>query len=123
MPEIKFTVPGPPVGKERPRRGRYGNFYTPKRTHDFEAKVWLSFLGVALYSKRRIIREAKKVCIITMCFFKSKRHPDTDNVVKAVWDGLSGEGRFGNDNRFCGGVAFDFDKENPRTEIRISWET
>ena len=38
---IKFTVPGVPVGKGRPRFTRGGHAYTPEKTAAFEEKVRL----------------------------------------------------------------------------------
>ena len=39
--EIKFTVPGVPVGKGRPRFTRTGHAYTPEKTAAYEEKVRL----------------------------------------------------------------------------------
>mgnify|MGYP003274584575 FL=1 len=39
--QIKFTVPGIPVGKGRPRFTRGGHAYTPEKTAAFEEKVRL----------------------------------------------------------------------------------
>ena len=127
MPSLKFIVPGNPVGKERPRKGKHGNFYTPQKTKDFEEKVALFWLGyIHPQSKkgqniRWEIAKAPKVGIHVMCYFKNQRHPDMDNVYKNITDALQRIG-LGNDKRFYGGMSFDFDKENPRTEVTISWK-
>ena len=39
--QIKFTVPGVPVGKGRPRFTRTGHTYTPEKTAAYEEKVRL----------------------------------------------------------------------------------
>ena len=36
---MKIVIPARPVAKARPRKGKYGNFYTPKKTHQFENLV------------------------------------------------------------------------------------
>jgi len=122
MGEIRFTIDGPPVGKERPRTGRGGHFYTPSRTKNYEAHVWMAlWMSHNLSKVVPLIQKAEKVNIIATFYFKNKRHPDLDNCVKALWDGLQGEGRLGNDNRFVGGMNLGYDKDNPRTEVTVTW--
>jgi Holliday junction resolvase RusA-like endonuclease len=36
---VKFTIPGPPHGKERPRLTKTGHAYTPEKTVEYEQKV------------------------------------------------------------------------------------
>ena len=38
---VEFNVPGDPVGKQRPRKGRGGKFYTPNKTLSYEKKIKL----------------------------------------------------------------------------------
>jgi Holliday junction resolvase RusA-like endonuclease len=131
MREIKFAVSGNPVGKERPRRGKYGNFYTPKKTHDAEARIYMEFWLMAIQwaamhgRKRSVLPEiqrAERVKIDIKCFFASKRHADLDNIQKLVWDALGdrhGE-RLGDDKRFYGSIDFEFWKA-AGMDITISW--
>lgn len=142
MPSLKFTVPGNPKGKERPRKSKhlkfspttkrwYHPFYTPATTHELENRIWLNFMksihetfyGNAIESKGFLIKAqtAERIRIDIKCFFGKKQHVDLDNAEKAVWDGLQGITKLGNDSRFFGSVDFDFDKENPRTEVCITW--
>lgn len=37
--KVRFTVPGPPVGKGRPRFSKTGHTYTPEKTVQYEAKI------------------------------------------------------------------------------------
>lgn len=36
---IEFVVLGKPQPKQRPRKGKYGNMYTPTKTQDYEERV------------------------------------------------------------------------------------
>jgi crossover junction endodeoxyribonuclease RusA len=81
MPEI--VVPGEPVAKERPRRGKHGGFYTPKKTTDYEALVgwtWRQARHVALSGP----------IVVRLDFYLGGRDKDLDNMAKAVMDGLNG---------------------------------
>lgn len=81
---MRFTVPGRPVPKERPRRGRNGRFYTPARTRSYEEKV-----GWAARSAG--VRILPGPVSLTARFYLSRCPPgDLDNYLKAVADGLKG---------------------------------
>ena len=43
----RFTVPGPPVPKGRPRLGKGGHVFTPDQTRAYERKVALLALAIA----------------------------------------------------------------------------
>ena len=105
---IRFTVPGQPVGKGRPRIGKIGTharMFTPAKTVGYEDRVRFAAhqamggglpllcpiratLEIALqiptsWSKRAQARAADGVEHPTT-------KPDMDNVVKAVFDALNG---------------------------------
>ena len=99
---LSVTIPGPPVGKGRPRmsaKGGRARAFTPKKTRDWES-------GAA-----KILRAAwqddpesrpVKVCVFAVAkrpeALEGKKHPDgrlwrpkrvdLDNVVKAVLDAM-----------------------------------
>ena len=85
MISYEITVPGKPVGKERPRLGRNGRAFTPAKTRQYESKV--AKCGVEVIHEP--FRE-RGVSITVECYFSSKVHSDIDNVVKAAMDGLNG---------------------------------
>jgi Holliday junction resolvase RusA-like endonuclease len=105
---VSFTVPGEPIGKGRPRattRAGHAALYTPKKTANYESliahaahqamagavplecacQVQLSItVGVpASWSK-------KKQAAALLGEVLPTKKPDTDNVVKAVFDGMNG---------------------------------
>ena len=60
-------------------------------------------------------------------FHTIKRRRDRDNLIascKAYFDGLADAGLIANDSGFTlGPVVFGVDKEEPRIELEVSWET
>lgn len=105
---FEFTVPGPAVGKGRPRVGRvmgHARLFTPEKTVAYESTVRL-FASQALGGRPPIAGPFQTNMHITMgvpaSWSKKKRaaalagqvlpttKPDIDNVVKAVFDALNG---------------------------------
>ena len=81
---VKFTVPGRPRGKERPRMGRNGKFYTPKTTREYEETV-------AWFAKTAYKEEPTKDPVrLDMTIRSSKSKADTSNILKAIEDGMNG---------------------------------
>ena len=110
---VRFTVEGPPVGKERPRKGRGRHFYTPTKTKIYEQAVRLAFLCTA---KRKLDPPATWVRV--HCFFRNGRHPDPDNVLKLVLDGLCGHA-YPNDRAVNSSVDLVTDADRPRIEVEV----
>lgn len=121
-----FTIPGPPVAKQRPRtvwKDRDGRslskprIYTPKRTTDAECHVaecaWVA--GVKL--------DPEQAYKVTLDFYLSNHRKDGDNLAKTVLDGLQGLGDGWND---CQVVNLEVNKHavkdgsEERTVVTIS---
>lgn len=103
---IKFTIPGEPKGKGRPKFSRQGKFvktYTPETTVNYENWVKICFQE----AKQKLIEGQLKAEI--KCYFeipnsysKKKKEnalsgiirpakkPDLDNIMKIVLDALNG---------------------------------
>lgn len=80
---IAFTVPGPPVAKQRPRvtlkRGRVMT-YTPKATAEYERNV-------AWTAKAAGAKPIEGPVAVTLRFFGGRG--DVDNRTKSVLDGMN----------------------------------
>lgn len=108
MSTVRFTVPGKPVGKGRPRaatRGAHITLYTPKTTATYESTV---ALAASQAMAGRPLIEGPTEVLMTMVLpvpkSWSKRKqadalagqlmpttkPDMDNVVKAIFDAVNG---------------------------------
>lgn len=113
---VTFTVPVRPVGKQRPRAGSDGTFYTPTKTAEFEEMV-------AAHAKRERPRDWSldgEFRVDVVIRYSGKRRADGDNVQKAVWDGLNGV--LYNDDRqvlqWTGVVEVDCGEDNLVVKVR-----
>jgi crossover junction endodeoxyribonuclease RusA len=77
---MRLEIPGRPVPKARPRRAPAGHFYTPSTTRAYEEDV-------AWYARLSRVRFDGAVKV-TAEFYMRPPRGDTDNLVKAVNDGL-----------------------------------
>ena len=98
MIEVKFTIPGDPFGKQRPRFVRSGHTYTPKPTRDYEALVKQCYLeqvgtrkfdgpvGIIIRALCKIPKStSKKVrSKIAAGFVKPTKKPDADNIANGI---------------------------------------
>lgn len=106
----RFTVIGPPRGKERPRVTRYGTF-TPKRTKQYEHAVKL-VARMLLPHDWPMDRSYRLHVAFT-------GRSDVDNVLKAVADALQGV-CYINDRQVAKSMVERLPPSKPpRTEITI----
>ena len=134
--EVKFTILGEPMGKERPRFRRVGKYvqtYTPAKTKNYETKVRDSYYQDNMKSRHltgAIEAEIHGIFPIPVSVSKKLRAKmesgeepytkkvDADNLAKIVLDALNG-------------VAYEDDKQvtkltvtkvygiDPRVEVRL----
>ncbi|MBT9168936.1 MAG: hypothetical protein DDT19_02288 [Syntrophomonadaceae bacterium] len=113
---VNFTIPGPAVPKQRPRKGKYGNFYTPGRTQEFEETVaWLA-------------KEAAKGCKLSgrlgilVVFYQKRKRADSDNCLKAIQDGIEKSGAIADDKQFfVTATNWILTEDDEKIEVSI-WE-
>lgn len=100
---ISFSIDGDPVPKARPRLGRGGHVFTPKKTHLYEQKVKelaKRAMGELDPLDCPVKVEMTAFFAIPKSWSKKKKvaadlgphshKPDLDNVVKSVVDGMNG---------------------------------
>lgn len=128
--EIKFTVPGEPVPKARPRVTRQGA-YTPRKTLVYEARVaqaWYEQSGFKMPDDTALVATIHAYFPIPQSYRKGKRERlkgeyhkkrgDLDNVVKSVLDALNGRA-FKDDSAVAIIEAVKRYSEEPRTDVVI----
>lgn len=92
MNRLHFTIPGHPVGKQRPRKGKSGRFYTPAKTQNYEKVVGVCGM-TAKYSAGWPAGPSPDSFVLNYEIHhgtKRGRRPDADNVCKCLMDGLNG---------------------------------
>lgn len=107
---MRVLVPGEPVPKGRPRRGRNGNWYTPPTTREYEERVAWHARAVGHGFGRLAVS-------VTVHFYLSgNRKGDGDNYLKAVMDGLQKGGVIDDDATVVDGrFVLHFMADVPRT--------
>ena len=87
MPELRLTVVGPPVPKGRPRLGRRGRVYTPKKTELYENLGRVQVMLAVNKFKWKIDTSALYSLTVSI-FTANKKHGDLDNYIKSAADFL-----------------------------------
>ncbi len=130
---LRFVIPGPPVGKGRPKLGNR-RAYTPQKTRDYEGLVKHAFASqcfVAPYGK------GVPVCVIIFAYYpvprsvtkkvaaqmlanktRPTKKPDFDNIGKIVCDALNGLAWL-DDAQVVDGRVIKLYDEAPRVEVCI----
>jgi Holliday junction resolvase RusA-like endonuclease len=115
---IKFTIPGEPVAKGRPRVTKTGIAYTPKKTKDYETlvqEIYFSTFGQTMFTEPltmhinayfKIPKTAskKKKEQMLQGIIRPVKKPDCDNIVKSIADALNN-------------IAYEDDKQLVRVSI------
>ena len=106
MKEIEFVVYGRPKGKGRPRFTMDGHAYTPQTTRMYEKEIRQAFREaggtsfgtvpvavevVAYYPIPKSARKSDKEAMAAGLVVPMVK-PDIDNVLKAILDGIQGDG-------------------------------
>ena len=131
---IKFTIPGEPKGKGRPKFSRQGKFvktYTPETTVNYENWVKICFQE----AKQEMIEgqlnaEIKCYFSIPKSYSKKKKEsalngelrptkkPDCDNIAKIILDALNGLA-YTDDKNIVDCKIEKWFAEEPRVEVEI----
>jgi len=127
----KFTVPGQPQGKGRPRVTRNGT-YTPQKTKDYQnliaaiadSKCDNYYIDEPLkatiecyYQIPKSMPKYKRVMVASGQLFPIVK-PDIDNVAKAILDALNGV-VYKDDNQIIELYINKQYSDNPRVEVKI----
>lgn len=134
--EIRFTIPGNPRGKQRPRLCKFNGknyVYTPKETVNYEDLVKSSYLAeynlcfekdvplevliLAAFSIPKKIKRGLKSLMAAGVLLPTKR-PDCDNIIKIILDGLNGVA-YHDDSQICRVSLKKIYSENPGVAVLI----
>lgn len=128
---IKFTVPGKPFGKQRPRVTRWGT-HTPEETVNYsnlvkycfmesgQDKINDAFVTFKINSYHPIPKNTpkyKKAHMELECVPCATK-PDADNIAKIVMDALNNLA-YSDDSKVVGLEVYKWYSPNPRVEVEI----
>lgn len=137
MEDMKFTIPGTPFGKQRPRVVHNGDFskaYTPKETVSYENLVKTSYSDIArgrkfqddamldvriiaYYPVPKSVSKKKRKEMLEHKIRPTKK-PDWDNIGKIICDSLN-QIAYRDDAQIVDSQVRKFYSENPRVEVII----
>ena len=118
---IHVVIPGPPVPKERPRRGADGQWYTPQKTRDAEQSI----ADYAIVQNRDAAPNAKARFHVDIHLYCKDFRFDLDNASKTALDGLTKSGIVWKDDSQVDALyvlRIKADAAGERTEIWIRAE-
>lgn len=135
--QIRFTIPGEPFGKQRPKFSRVGNYvrtYTPDETTSYESLVKLMYQQaakgkkfpedamfdvrvIAYYDIPKSISKKKRRLMLEHKLRPTKK-PDWDNVGKIICDSLN-KIAYHDDSAVVDAQVRKFYSETPRVEVLI----
>lgn len=137
MRQVKFSIPGQPFGKQRPRivnRDSFSKAYTPKETVSYENLVKLIYQQAA---KDRMFKDGDMLDVRIIAYYeipkstsKKKRKemlehkirptkkPDWDNIGKIVCDSLN-KIAYHDDSAVVDAQVRKFYSEQPRVDVTI----
>lgn len=133
MAYIKLTIPGKPLGKQRPRVLKSGITYTPKKTVNYETFIKEIYATEYRYEKPKegpvrmsirayfpIPKSVSKIKKVSMerGNIRPTKKPDVDNIVKIVGDALNGL-VYLDDKQIVSCSVEKFYSSIPRVEIEI----
>jgi Holliday junction resolvase RusA-like endonuclease len=121
---IKLTIPGQPMGKQRPKFGK-GRTYTPEKTMNYETLVQELYI-IGNYGKQLEGELGMSVKAYFQPPKKLKRcrpttKPDWDNVGKIISDALNGLA-YKDDSQIVTATVEKHYSDEPRVEVLI-WNT
>lgn len=137
MKSIRFSIPGQPMGKQRPRvvhNGSFSQAFTPKETVSYENLVrvmyreaargkrftdedMLDVRVIAYYSIPKSTSKKKRKMMLEHKARPGKK-PDWDNIGKIICDSLNTVA-YRDDSSIVDAQVRKFYSENPRVDVTI----
>ncbi len=124
----KVIVPGSPISKSNfklhNKDGRAILPYNTGKSHDRYALYEEEIAYYARLQNPDTILDESLIAILKVYYKSEKRHPDTANITKSIFDGIEKSGLIVNDAQITKIITEEFyDKENPRFELEFFAES
>lgn len=127
-PYAKVIVLGSPISKSNFKlHNKDGRAILPYNTGKAHDKYALYEEEIAYYARSQnpdIILDEALIAILKVYYKSEKRHPDTANITKSIFDGIEKSGVIVNDAQIRRIIVEEFyDKDNPRFELELFGES
>jgi len=124
----KVVVPGSPITKSNFKlHNKDGRAILPSNTGKSHDRYAIYEEQIAYYAKLQnpgVILDESLIAILKVYYKSEKRHPDTANITKSIFDGIEKSGLIVNDAQITRIITEEFyDKENPRFELEFFGES
>lgn len=124
----KVIVKGSPITKSNFKLSNsQGRAILPSNSgkyHDRYALYEEEIAYEARIQNPNIVLEESLIALLKVYYKSSKRHPDTGNITKSIFDGIEKSGLIINDMQIRKIITEEFyDKENPRFELELFAES
>lgn len=128
LPYAKIIVLGSPISKSNFKlHNKSGRAILPSNSGQAHDKYALYEEEIAYYARSQnpnVILDEALIAILKVYYKSDKRHPDTANITKSIFDGIEKSGIIVNDAQIRKIVTEEFyDKENPRFELEFYGES
>ena len=127
-PYAKVIVLGSPITKSNFKlHNKDGRAILPYNTGKSLDKYALYEEEIAYYARSQnpdIVFYESLIAVLKVYYKSEKRHPDTANITKSIFDGIEKSGLIVNDAQIRRIIVEEFyDKENPRFELELFGES
>ncbi len=124
----KVIVKGSPISKSNFKlfnvQGRAILPYNSGKYHDRYALYEEEIAYEARSQNPKVVLSEALIAILKVYYKSQKRHPDTNNITKSIFDGIEKSGLIVNDAQIRRLVIEEFyDAENPRFELELFGES
>ncbi|STA93613.1 endodeoxyribonuclease RusA [Clostridium cochlearium] len=124
----KIIVKGSPITKSNFKlfnlQGRAILPYNSGKYHDRYAVYEQEIAYEARMQNPNIILSESLIAVLRVYYKSKKRHPDTINITKSIFDGIEKSGLIINDAQVRKIIVEEFyDRENPRFELELFGES
>ncbi|MCH3966011.1 MAG: RusA family crossover junction endodeoxyribonuclease [Clostridium sp.] len=124
----KIVVGGSPISKSNFKlfniKGRAILPYNSGKYHDRYALYEEQIAYEAMCQNPGTVIEEALIAVLKVYYKSRKRHPDTNNITKSIFDGIEKSGLIINDAQIRRIIIEEFyDKDNPRFELELFGES
>lgn len=124
----RIVVPGTPISKSNFKMmNKDGRFFLPSNSgkyHDRYANYEDAIALTARSQNPGVVFTESLIAILKVYYKSEKRHPDTNNITKSIFDGVEKSGILINDAQVRRLIIEEhYDRENPRFELELYRES